>query len=450
MKDSGPSDRRQDSADLKGAREGAPDNEDGVPWYKAIGPGLVTGAADDDPSGIGTYSANGAQFGYGLLWLVPLSIPLMITVQEMCGRLTTVTGSGLAAVIKANYSRKLLFACVGMLVIANVFNVFADLNVMAATIKMLFGLPTWAGLTLLTLLLVSSQILVPYRLYVKILKWLCLALAGYTVVAMMPGVHLNWGAIAHGLVTPRLDVGAGAMMAIVAFLGTTISPYCFFWQSGETLEDEVASSTADGLGNRISPPSRQEFKNVRNDTITGMVASQVVAFSIVIAAAGTLHASGKVDIETAQDAAKALLPLGASAYWIFALCMLGTGLLAIPTLAGSAAYAVAETFGWREGLFRRFTRAKRFYLIVVIVIALGCLLNFLSVISPIKALVYSAVLNGVIAPPLIVVLLFICNNKAIVGKNTNGWLSNTLGWLCVAIMGPAAVYMIYAMVTGQA
>jgi len=442
--------KEQDLEDLEAARKDPEECTDQRPWYQCVGPGLVTGAADDDPSGIGTYSANGAQFGYLLLWLVPFCIPLMIAVQEMCGRLAAVTGNGLAGVIKANYPKWLLFSCMGTLCFANVFNVFADLNVMSASAKMLFGLPSTFWLILFTAILVATQIFIPYRTYAGVLKWLCLSLLGYAIVVFMPGIKNDWAAIGKGFVIPHLDSKPDTILAVVAFLGTTISPYLFFWQAGETVEEQIVDRVAVEPGRRIKPVTDKETRNIRADTVTGMVASQFVAFCILIAAAGTLHVSGKTNIDTAQDAAKALQPLGPAAYWIFSLCMIATGLLAIPTLAGSAAYAVAETCGWKYGLYRRFARARGFYLTVGAVILLGSALNFIGAISPIKALVYSAALNGVIAPPLIVVLLLICNNKKIMGKRTNGKWSNIFSWLTVAVMGPAAIFLIYAMITGKA
>ena len=440
----------QDFADLASARNRLQDCGEDLPWYRAIGPGLVTGAADDDPSGIGTYSANGALFGYVLLWLVPLCIPMMIAVQEMCGRMAAVTGDGLAAVIKQHYPRWLLYSCVSLLVFANVFNVYADLNVMAASTNMLFGFPIWVGLIFFTVVLAVAQILIPYRSYARVLKWLCLSLLGYVVVVFMPGVKIDWKDVGLGLALPHLDLKPMTVLALVAFLGTTISPYLFFWQAAQTMEEEIVDRTADEPGYRTSAVTNREIRNIRADTVTGMVASQLVALFIVVAAAGTLHASGNLNINSAQDAAKALQPLGPGAYWIFTLCMIGTGLLAIPTLAGSAAYAVAETCGWRHGLYRRFCRARGFYLTVSAVIVVGCALNFVGAISPIKALVYSAALNGIVAPPLVVVLLLICNNKKIMGNRTNGRWSNFFSWLTVAIMGPAAAYLIYAMVKGLA
>lgn len=418
-------------------------------WKSAIGPGLITGAADDDPSGIGTYSANGAQFGYMLLWLVPFCIPLMIAVQEMCGRVGAVTGKGLAAVLKQHYPKWLLYSSVLLLIGANVFNVYADLNMMAASATMLFHVPEWVGLTVIAATIVLLQILVPYRLYAKALKWLCLSLVGYLVVALLPGVKNDWGAIAKNLLVPNLNLSTDSILAIVAFLGTTISPYLFFWQAGETVEEVVAEGHANHPGHRTDRPTDREFRNIRADTAVGMVASQTVAFFVVIASAGALHANGKTQIDTATDAAKALLPLGQAAYWIFTICMIGTGLLAIPTLAGSVAYAVAEMGGWRYGLYRRYRRARGFYLVIAAVVLVGYAMNFVGAISPVKALVYSAALNGIVAPPLIVVLLVICNNKKVVGERTNSRWSNFFGWLTVALMGPAAIYLIWAMATGK-
>ncbi len=440
----------QDFLDIDVAQNTSSSVQEKSPWYKSVGPGLVTGAADDDPSGIGTYSANGAQFGYLLLWLVPICIPLMIAVQEMCGRMAAITGNGLAAVIKQHYPKWLLYSCVSLLVFANIFNVYADLNVMAASTQMLFGLPVGVGLIVFTGILVISQILIPYRIYSRVLKWLCLSLLGYVVVAFYPGVKNNWMEIGKSLVVPHIDFKTSTILAIVAFLGTTISPYLFFWQAGETVEDEISNRNADEPGHRTRPVTEREIRNIRADTTIGMVASQLVALFIVIAAAGTLHASGHTDIETAQDAAKALQPLGPYAYWIFSLCMIGTGLLAIPTLAGSAAYSVAETFNWKYGLYRRFDRARGFYLTIAAVVIVGCLLNFIGVINPIRALVYSAALNGIVAPPLVIVLLLICNNRKIVGSRTNGFWSNFFSVLTVLLMGPCAIYLVWQVVLGRA
>jgi len=415
-----------------------------------IGPGLVTGAADDDPSGIGTYSVAGAQFGYQLLWLAPLCVPLMIAVQEMCGRVGLVTSKGLSAIIKEHYSKWLLYGVLILLVGANTINVYADINIMAASMKMLFGLPFALWTTVLTIGMVVAQVVISYKHYVKFLKYACLALFAYVVIAVLPNVHVNWSSVVHHIVVPYWSPKPEYILTIVGFLGTTISPYLFFWQAEEQVEDDIADGLTDDAGHRASRIKRSEIRAVRADTAAGMIFSQIITVFIIVSTAATLHASGKTDINTAEDAARALLPLGASAYWLFTLGILGVGLLAVPTLAGSAAYAVAETAGWRYGLYRRFSRAKGFYATIALVIITGYLLNFVRAISPVKALLYSAVLNGLVAPPLIVVLLFICNNRKIVGKNANGWLSNTLGWLTVVLMSLAGGLLIWAVFTGKA
>jgi NRAMP (natural resistance-associated macrophage protein)-like metal ion transporter len=437
-----------DHEDLDAAQKGPESHP--KPWYKCIGPGLITGAADDDPSGIGTYSQSGASFGYGQLWLVPFCIPLMIAVQEMCGRVGLVTGKGIAAVIKEHYPKWLLFASLTLLIGANTLNVFADLNVMAASVKMLFGFPQAMWLTAITLVLIGLQILVPYRSYARILKFLCIALAGYVAVALLPQTHNDWPRILRSLLVPSWSMKTGYLLAAVAFMGTTISPYLFYWQAGETVEEVIAGGNSDGRGGRTKKVRDFEIRNVRADTAIGMVVSQGVAFFIMIATAGTLFANGKTDINTAQDAAMALKPLGAAGYWIFSIAMIGTGFLAIPTLAGSAAYATSETLGWRYGLYRRFSRARAFYMTVAGVVLVGYILNFFSAVSPIKALIYSAVVNAIVAVPLMVVLLMICNNKQIVGKRTNGVWSNFFGAISVLFMGAASSFFIWAFLTGKA
>jgi NRAMP (natural resistance-associated macrophage protein)-like metal ion transporter len=415
-----------------------------------IGPGMITGVADDDPSGIGTYSVAGAQFGYQLLWLAPVCVPLMIAVQEMCGRVALVTSKGLSAIIKEHYPKWLLYGVLMLLIGANTINVYADINIMAASMKMLFGLPFSLWATVLTIGMVVAQIIVPYKHYVKFLKFACLSLLAYVVIAVLPKVHVNWHSVFYNMAIPQWNSSPGYVLTIVGFLGTTISPYLFFWQAGEQVEDDIADGLTDDDGYRASRVKRLEIRSVRSDTAFGMIFSQIITVFIIITTAATLHVSGKTDINTAEDAARALLPLGASAYWLFTLGILGVGLMAIPTLAGSAAYAVAETAGWRNGLYRRYSRAKGFYATIALVIVVGYLLNFVKVVSPVKALLYSAVLNGLVAPPLIVVLLFICNNRKIVGKNANGWLSNTLGFLAVVLMSLAGGLLIWSLFTGTA
>lgn len=440
-----------DHADIKGARAkgGSSASKPGKSPIK-IGSGIITGAADDDPSGIGTYSVAGAQFGYQLLWLAPLCVPLMIAVQEMCGRVGLVTNKGLSAIIKDHYPKAVLYVVLVLLVGANTINVYADINVMAASLKMLFGLPFILWASALTLGMVVAQILIPYRYYVRFLKYACLSLLAYVVVGVMPNVHADWSAAIHHLVIPHWSSKPEYVLTVVGFLGTTISPYLFFWQAAEQIEDDIADDLTDDAGHRASQVKQSEIRTIRADTAFGMIFSQIVTVFIIVTTAATLNAAGKTDINTAEDAARALLPLGASAYWLFTLGILGVGLLAVPTLAGSTAYAVAEAAGWRFGLYRRFTRAKGFYGTIALVIIAGFLLNFVHAISPVKALLYSAVLNGLVAPPLIVMLLLICNNRKIVGKHANGWLSNTLGWLAVVIMSLAGGLLIWLFCTGKA
>lgn len=438
-----------DIEDLEQARLAPEQRTRPVSLWKRLGPGLITGSADDDPSGIGTYSVAGAQFGYGLLWLTPLCVPLMIAVQEMCGRIGAITGKGLAGVLKEHYARWILYCAVGLLFIANTINVWADLNVMAASTQMLFGLTLPFWLTVITMGSLALVIFIPYRVYVHYLKWLCLSLLAYAVTALLPTVHNDWNQIAHSLFVPHWSSDAAFVMTVVGFLGTTISPYCFFWQASETVEEEIAEGAEDEPGQRFQTVSDSEIRTVRADTAAGMLFSQAITFFIVICTAATLHTRGMTNIETAQDAAKALLPLGKSAYWLFALGILGTGLLAVPTLAGSAAYAIAEITGWRYGLYRRFRRARGFYLTLAGVVLLGFGLNFAHSISPVKGLLYAAIINGVAAPPLIVLILRICNNPNIVQNRRNSLLANVLGWLTVVLMSLAALLLAYGLITGQ-
>jgi len=441
---------KSDDEDIRNARKDVPQCSDNPSFWKCLGPGLITGAADDDPSGIGTYSAAGAQFGYGLLWLVPVCIPLMIAVQEMCGRIGLVTGTGLAAVIKKHYPAWLLYAVVALLLFANLFNIYADLNVMAASTQMLFGGPAWIWLSVLAAGMCVTQILVPYRHYVRILKWLTLSLLAYVITALLPSVGNDWGQIAHDFFIPAWSWNAEFIMMVVGVLGTTISPYLFFWQASEEIEEAISEGKADASGKRLQQVSRRDMRDMRIDTSVGMIASQAISFFIIICAASMLHAQGITHIDTAQDAAKALLPLGKPAYWIFTLGILGTGLIAIPTLAGSGAYALAETFGWRSGLFRRFQRARAFYLTIAAMILIGYGLNFVQVLSPIKALFLSAVLNGVVTVPLLLILLLICNNRTIVKEQVNGRVSNLFGWLALILMGATVVCMFAGMLKGSA
>jgi len=435
----------EDKSDLESSREEL-NIATTEAWWKTCGPGLITGAADDDPSGIGTYSVAGAQYGYLLLWLIPFCIPFMIAVQEMCGRIGVVTGKGLTSAIKDHYPRWILYIAVALLVGANVTNIYADLNVMASSAQMLFKGSFLVWVTGMTLVIILLLIYIPYRIYVKVLKWLCLALLAYVVTAVLPASHNNWGRILHDSVVPGWKNNPEFVTTVVGILGTTISPYLFFWQASQEVEEEIKESKADAPGKRRRPATDMEMRRLRSDTMVGMISSQLVAFFIIICTASNLHGSNLANINTAQDAAKSLLPLGQSAYWLFALGILGAGALAIPTLAGSIAYAVAESADWRYGLFRRFARAKNFYSMIVLSIVVGYIMNFFRVISPIHALFYSAVLNGIIAPPLIVILLLICNNRKIFGDRCNSWLSNIVGILAAVVMSVAIIIFFWEMI----
>ena len=374
----------------------------------------------------------------------------MIAVQEMCGRAALVTGQGLAAIIKRHYPGLVLDRALVLLIVPNVISVYADLNMMAATLTMLFGRPWALWATLLTAGMIAAQILIPYKQYVKGLKFACLALLAYVVLAGMPQAHVDWGVALRGLALPGWSSEQGYLLTLVGVLGTTISPYLFFWQAGEQMEENFAAGVAEPPGRRTRRVRSSEVRTLRADTMVGMISSQVIAAAIMVVAAATLHARGITHIHSAKDAAQALLPLGAVAEWLFGLGLLGAGLLTVPTLAGSAAYGLAEAAGWRRGLFRRFGRAQGFYWTIAGVMLAGFLLNFVSAISPLQALLYAAALNGLAAPPLILVLLLICNNRAILGGHTNGWLANLFGGLTAVLMAVAGGWFLWILGSGGA
>lgn len=410
-----------------------------------LGPGLVTGAADDDPSGIGTYSLAGAQFGYGLMWLVLFATPLMIAVQEMCGRLGRVTGRGLAAVLAQHYPRPVVWSAVGLLTVANVINIWADLNVMAASAKMLMGGRFGVWLAAIVIATVLLEVFVPYRYYVRFLKWLCLSLLAYVVAALLPWVEKDWAHVAWSLLVPQVSADPRYLMTVVGFLGTTISPYLFFWQAGETVEETIARGAAAAPSCVIADATDADLRLMRADTVAGMLVSQIVAFFIVLCTASTLRGQS---LETAYDAARGLLPLGTAAYTLFTIGIIATGLLAIPTMAGSVAYAVSETLGWRYGLYRRLWRARAFYAVIAVTTAAGYVLNYVHAFSAVTGLLYAAVINGLIAPPLIVLLLVACNDSRVVGRHRNGWVSNLFGALAALVMATAAAALIYDLAQG--
>lgn len=409
--------------------------------FKSLGPGIITGASDDDPSGIATYAQAGAQFGFGMLWLVIFLYPMMMVVQEMCARIGLVTGSGLAAVIKQKYPKKIIvFPLTFLLLIANTINIGADIGAMAASVRLVFPqLPIIIATLSFTLFIVLSEIVVPYRKYSKVLKYLILSLFAYLATAIIVGG--NWNQLITSTLIPHIEFTPAFAMIFVAIIGTTISPYLFFWQASEEAEESVEKHKIKEISNVDTPRiSDKEIKIMRQDTAIGMACSQIIMWAIIITAAGTLHIHGIKDIQSADQVAKALEPLvktfpqaGEISKTIFALGIVGTGLLAIPVLAGSSGYALSDAFGWSQGLGKRFKQAKGFYLVIAISTLIGLWINFTNV-DPIKALVYAAVINAVIAVPILFAVMRISNSKVILKGRTNGVVSNVIGWLTLAIM----------------
>lgn len=412
-------------------------------FWKILGPGLVTGAADDDPSGIATYSQTGALFGYGQLWTVLFSYPFMTVVQEMCGRIGLVTGDGLSGVIKRNFAKPVLFAAVGLLVVANTINIGADLGAMAASVQLLVPVPFIVLLIAIaggTLLL---EIFVPYPAYARVLKYLALCLLAYIIAAIL--VERDWGHVIISLFTPHIEFSKAYILNIAAFLGTTISPYLFFWQADEEVEEEIAAHKIADMGVGTPAVSNSDVRKMRADTALGMFFSNMVTFFIIVTVAATLGAGGIHSIDTASQAAEALRPVaGNFAFLLFTLGILGTGLLAVPVLAGSAGYAVAEALGWKAGLGKRFGQAPGFYLVIVGITVIGLLVNLMPVGS-ITLLYYAAMVNGVLAPPLMILILLIANSRAIMGERTNGALSNVLGIIITFVMSIVCLATIAAI-----
>lgn len=411
-------------------------------FFRKLGPGLITGAADDDPSGIATYSQAGAAFGYGLLWTALVSLPLMIAVQLMCARVGVVAKSGLATALREHYSRKLLwFACV-LLIIANTLNIAADLAGMAASARLLTGIPTVILVPLFAALILGLLIYASYQSMARVLKWFALALFAYVIAAFF--AHPSLIGILKGTFLPNLRWDRGYLMTFVAILGTTISPYLFFWQASQVAEQEEHIRMRFPMRRRRSEMRRtgRELHDAAIDTESGMLVSQVIMFFIVLTAGATLHRAGITDVQTADQAARALRPLaGPLAYFLFTLGIVGTGMLGVPVLAGSAAYAIAEAGAFKGGMDQKPKGAKEFYGVMVVAMVLGMILA-LTPLNPMKMLVWSAVMNGVLAPPLIVIILLVCNNEKIMGKETNGVWLNVLGWAAAVLMGGAAIAMI--------
>jgi Mn2+/Fe2+ NRAMP family transporter len=402
-----------------------------------VGPGLITGVADDDPSGIATYSQAGAQFGLDILWTMPFAFPLMSAMQSMCACIGRVTGRGLAANIKIAFSPIVLFGVVMLLLIANVLNIAADVAAMGEVAELVTGFDRHIMTALFVVGTLLLQVLVPYHRYVFFLKWLTLSLLAYAAVLFM--VHVPWSEVAMRTVWPHLTFNADAAAVVVGVFGTTISPYLFFWQASEEVEDMQATMGAPLVSDARA--ANIELRRIRWDTWSGMLYSDVTAYFIILATAVTLHVAGITDIETAAQAASALRPFaGDYAFTLFALGILGVGLIGVPVLAGSAAYALCEAMGWKWGLERKATDARGFYGVIAVSVLAGLIIQY-SPISPMKALFWSAVINGIVAVPLMVVIILLVSKKSVMGAFSAGRPVIVLGWIATAVMGAAAVRM---------
>jgi len=409
-------------------------------FFGDLGPGLITGAADDDPSGIATYSVTGASFGYGPLWTALFCFPLMASVQLMCSRLAMVSGRGLAAMVRRRYSRLVLWGACLLLIVANVINIAADLGGMAEAASMVTGLPAawltpvFAGVIVLALFWSS------YRSLARVFKWLTLVLFAYVITAFL--AHPDWAAVLRATLIPKIEWSSEYLSVLVAILGTTISPYLFFWQAAEEVEEERAEgrTTVD----QRKGATDQELRRARIDVLTGMFFSNLVMYFIILTTAATLHAHGVTKISTASQAAEALKPLaGKGAYWLFSLGLIGTGMLGVPVLAGSSAYAISEAMKWRASLERKPSVAPQFYGVLAIAVGLGAALNYFGW-NAVEMLFWSAVANGVLAPPLIVLVVLLTSDREVMDDRVNPPLLRWLGWLSAGVMTAAALAMCLA------
>jgi Mn2+/Fe2+ NRAMP family transporter len=404
-----------------------------------VGPGLITGVADDDPSGIATYSQAGAQFGLNMLWTMPLAFPLMAAIQYMCGSIGRVTGKGLAANIKDAFPPIIIRAVVLLLLIANTLNIAADVAAMGEVAELTTGFNRHLMTTCFVIGTLLLQIFIPYHRYVRFLKWLTLSLLAY--VAVVFTVHVPWREVALHTVWPDIKLNAKSAAVVVGVFGTTISPYLFFWQASEEVEEMQAGQGEAPALVRDPRAAGNELRRIRWDTWSGMLYSNLTAYFIILATAVTLHAAGVTDINTAAQAASALRPLaGDFAFILFAVGILGVGLIGVPVLAGSGAYALSEAMGWRSGLERKAADARGFYGIIAVSVLAGLVFQYLP-ISPMKALFWSAVINGVVAVPLMVVIILLVSKRSVMGDYTASRPMVVLGWVATAVMGAAAVWM---------
>lgn len=409
-------------------------------FVRELGPGLVTGAADDDPSGIATYSLAGAAFGYHLLWTAIVTLPLMTAVQLMCARIGVVTRRGLAAVLREHYSRWLLWFACFLLLVANTINIAADLGGMAAAASMLSGIPSVWFVPAFTIAILALLIFASYAYMTRIFKWLTLVLFAYVLAAFV--ANPDWFEVFRETFLPRIQYTHDYLLTFVAILGTTISPYLFFWQAAQNAEQkEHLEKKIEGRPRRAM---ERELRSSGRDVGAGMFISNLIMFFIILTAGATLHKAGQTNIETAEQAAAALRPLaGNAAYLLFTLGLVGTGMLAVPVLAGSAAYALAEAGAWNAGMSEKIHDARNFYGVIAIAMLIGMAMNFAH-FNAVRLLFWTAVINGLLAPPLIIILLFVCNNPKVMGDHRNGWKLNLFGILAAALMTFAGVALVFS------
>src|SRR6266498_1328751 len=433
------------------AEQAEKDIQQSGPWgklktyLKALGPGLITAASGDDPSGIGTYSQTGAQFGYTQLWTALFTFPLQAVIQEICARIALQTGRGLAANIRKYYPKPILYFYVFLLFIANTITIGADLGAMAASAQLLFGLPILLWLAGMTVLTAALEIFIPYKQYAKVLRILTLTLLSYVLGAFF--ISQDWGRALQNTLVPTFHFDRKYLLNLVAILGTTITPYLFFWQASEEVEEEIDEGKR--TEKQRKGVSKTELKWMRRDVTSGAFLSNIVFWFIIITTASTLNHNGIFNIDSAPKAAEALRPLaGDFAYVLFAVGIIGTGLLAVPVLAGSAAYAVAEAFKFREGLSLKLRQAPIFYGVIALATLVGAAIDLVE-INPISALYYAAVLNGLVAPLLLFMIMLISNNRKIMQTQTNGPTSNILGWVTTIAMGVAAVALLFSFGLGK-
>jgi NRAMP (natural resistance-associated macrophage protein)-like metal ion transporter len=417
-----------------------PPKQNGVELFFAdLGPGLITGCADDDPSGISTYSMSGAVFGYGLLWTALLSFPLMVAIQMMCGRLGMVTGRGLAGVVRRRYSKWVLWSACSLLIVANVVNIAADLGGMAGATEMITGINSFVWTPLYTALIIGFLFWSSYRQIARIFKWITLVLLAYVVTAFFAGV--DWHRALLATLLPQPFWSREYLEVLVGILGTTISPYLFFWQASQEVEEERA------LGRNLAQrkgATDEELRRLRVDVVTGMFASNFIMYFIILTTAATLHAHGIVRIETARQAAEALRPLaGNAAYLLFTLGLIGTGMLGVPVLAGSCAYAISEAAAWRGSLEKKPRRARKFYTVLGVAMVLGLAIDYAG-FDAVRMLFWSAVTNGVLAPPLILLILLLTSDRNVMGNRVSSTIERTLGWVTFVLMTGAAAAMLVA------